>query len=529
MDTQFDYVIVGAGAAGAILANRLTKDPRTSVLLLEAGGGNPSVITSIPKAFFFTAYDPRTSRYFTKSFPTDRETWTRGRMLGGSTEINGMVWNRGWREDYDAIEAAGNPGWGWSDFVRAFKALEDHELGESDVRGEGGPVKVSRAFPGDLTTERFFEAANSHGLATVEDLNGSDQERVGYTSSTIHKGRRWGADAAFLRPIRRRKNLTIVTHANVSNIVLEGGRATAVRANVKGTYRHFNARKEVLLAAGAMDTPGILERSGIGDPDVLTAAGVDVRVVSPKVGENLSEHRGLTLMYDTTGTPSYNEQLNSSIRQGLTGLKYLFTRTGVMSFGGYNALAHFKSDPSQSRPDVFGMFTPISIDRTKSAPTPNQAPGLMLLLFPVRPASRGSVHIVSKNPDDLPRTITGFLEADEDRRALIGGLRRGREILRTMPLGQHLLREVAPSDAVTSDEAIVKMSLEHGAAGYHTLGTTAMGPEEDDVVDAQLRVRGVAGLRVVDASIFPHLTAGNNAAATMAGAWLAADIILSEG
>ena len=529
MAETYDYVIVGAGAAGSVLADRLSEDGRSTVLLLEAGGANPRLITAVPKAFFFTAYDPRTSKYFVKKFPTDRETWERGRMLGGSAEINGMVWNRGWAPDYDAIEDAGNPGWNWDAFVKAFKQIEDHELGESEVRGSGGPVHISRAYPGDITTEKFFEAANSHGLATVEDLNGSDDERVGYTSSNVRNGLRDGADTAFLKRARRRKNLTIQTHADVSHVVIRDGRAVEVVARVKGGARTFRAHKEILLAAGALDTPTILERSGIGRPDVLEAAGVKVLVESPKVGENLSEHRGVMMMFDSKGTLSYNSQLSSLPRQLLTGLKYLFTRKGVMSYGGYNALGYFKSDPDQERPDVFAMFTPISIDPAKpQVPTPGKKPGFMLLVFPVRPESRGSVHITSADPDVRPTIVTNFLATAGDRRTLVNAVRRGREIVHTEPLGRHIVSEAVPGAGVDSDEAIIGFGSQYGASGYHTLGTAAMGPDDDDVVDADARVRGVAGLRVVDASIFPHLTAGNNNAPTMAAAWIIADRMLAE-
>jgi choline dehydrogenase len=527
---QYDYVIVGAGAAGSILANRLSANPQTKVLLLEAGGSNPRIITAIPKAFFFTAYIPATAKYFTKLFPTDHEKWTRGRMLGGSTEINGMVWNRGWKPDYDAFEEAGNPGWNWDRFVKAFKEIEDHELGESPVRGKGGPVKISRAFPGDLTTERFFEAANSLGIATVEDTNGSDAERVGYTSSNIHRGRRWGADTAFLRPAKRRPNLTILTHIDVDRVTFDGTRATGVIAlTKKGGKRQFTATKEVLLAAGALDSPVILERSGIGNPEVLGAAGIKVLVDSPKVGENMSEHRGLSLMYDIHNTSSYNDELRSVPRQMVTGVKYLATHNGVISFGGYNALAYFKSDPSLDRPDIYGMFTPISLDpKTPTIPMPNNRPGLMFIIFPVRPRSRGSVHITSSDPTVLPKVITGFLTDEADRRALVNGVRRGREILRAKPLGAYLGTETVPTDAVQTDEEIVGMGLQYGAAGYHTLGTAAMGPNDDDPIDNDMRVRGVTGLRVVDASAMPHLPSGNNNAPTMAAAWIIADRMLEE-
>lgn len=529
----FDYVIVGAGAAGSIVAERLTADGRTTVLLLEAGGKNPRWVTKVPKAFFFTAYTPSIAKFFTKKFPTDelapgiREEWTRGRMLGGSTEINGMVWNRGWKEDYDAIEAAGNPGWNWDAFVSAFKRLEDHELGESEVRGVGGPVHISRARPDDPTVERFFQAANANGVSTVEDLNGSDAERVGYTMSNIRNGFRVGADRAFLSRARRRRNLTIITHADVDRVILDGTRATGVRARTKKGMAEYRARREVLLAAGALDSPLILERSGIGNPDVLARAGVEVKVPSPKVGENMSEHRGINIVFDIQGTPSFNTQVNTTLRQMITGVKYLFTRKGIISFGGYNALAYFKSTPAQPRPDIFGMFVAMSLNPDKVF-TPADKPGLMMLVLPVRPTSRGSIHITAADPAADPHLTTGFLTTPEDRTSLANGIRRAREIVTTKPLGDHIVTEAFPGVQAQDDDTLVDLALGYGATGYHTLGTCAMGPNADDVVDNDLRVRGVDGLRVVDASVFPHLTAGNNNAPTMAAALLIADRILAE-
>ncbi|MER6562036.1 GMC family oxidoreductase N-terminal domain-containing protein [Streptomyces sp. NPDC001027] len=529
---EFDYVIVGSGAAGSVMAERLTADGRNSVLVLEAGGRNIRLVTQVPKSFFFTAYTPGVSKHFTKSFPTEelhpgfREHWTRGRMTGGSTEINGMVWNRGWKEDYDAIEAAGNPGWNWEVFLDAFKRLEDHELGANELRGSGGPIHISRARPDDPTVGLFFQAAGSLGIPTVDDPNGSDDERVAYTASNIRHGFRVGADRAFLRPARRRSNLTIITHADVDKVILEGRRAVGVSARTKNGTVEFRARREVLLAAGALDSPLVLERSGIGDPKILTRAGVPVQVESPKVGQNLSEHRGMNVVYDIADTPSFNGQVNTRFKQFLTGAKYLFTRRGIISFGGYNALGYFKSTPDQPRPDIFAMFVAMSLHPQKTF-FPNDDPGLMLLMMPMRPSSRGSIHITSPDPASPPELITGFLSTEKDRATLANGVRRARQVLAAAPLGKYLVRETFPGERVQDDETLIDLTRQYGATGYHSLGTCAMGPGDDDVVDADLRVRGVEGLRVIDASVFPHLTSANNNAATMAAALIIADRILA--
>lgn len=527
-----DYIIVGSGAAGAVMANRLTVDPNVSVLLLEAGASNWNPITKVPKGFFFTAYTPKYSKYFTKSFNTEKygngafEHWTRGRLIGGSTEVNGMVWNRGWAPDYDQMEKEGNAGWNWEHFVNAFREIEDHELGATSFRGAGGPVHISTAKPKDETTEAFIAAAEALGIDKVDDLNGSDKERVGYTSSNIKNGFRVGASEAFLAPIKHRKNLTVITHADVDKVLFEGKRAVGVRARVKGVVQDFKTKGEVFLAAGALDSPLILERSGIGDPAVLKKAGVELLFASPNVGNHLREHRGLSLMYDLRRFKGFNHQLSSLPRQLFTGFKYLFTRKGVMSYGGYNCLTFFKSTPGLQRPDTQGMFTPISLSPTKTM-MPNNKPGAMFLVYQLRPDSEGSIHIVSADPMVPPKLDAGFLKTEKDRLGVVSSVRKGREIMAQSPISQYAT-ETFPGPAVTSDEDIISMALNYGATGYHALGTVAMGPNDDDVVDGHLRVRGVTALRVIDASFFRHLPAGNNNAATMAGAWTAADIIEKE-
>ena len=530
---KFDYIIVGAGAAGCVMANRLTKNPATSVLLIEAGGSDRSPVILVPKGFYFTMTDPK----YVKKFETESygdgssEQWSRGRMIGGSTGVNGMVWNRGWAPDYDAIEASGNPGWGWETFLSAFKSIENHQLGASNTRGSGGAVGISVAAPPEQASEAFIAAAQKSGLAREADLNGSDNERVGYVSSNIAKGFRVSASRAFLHPIKHRKNLTVLDHAEVGFVLFTGTRATGVRVLRNGVSTDYQASKEILLAGGSLDTPLLLERSGVGNAKVLENAGVNLVAESPNVGERLHEHRGTSFQFTMKGADGFNGQLSNLGKQLYTGAKYLATRDGVMSFGGYNVLLYYKSDPTSDRPDTQGFFTPISTaaaSLTSGKVSVDKSPGMMFLSYPLRPTSQGSIHIRGPLPADKPCVIANFLSTEHDRKLVVQGARRGREIMAQQPIAGLVGRETLPGAEYATDEQILENALNRGGTGYHTLGTCAMGPNDDDVVDARLRVRGVQGLRVVDASVFPHMPSGNNNAPTQALAWHAASLIIED-
>lgn len=530
----YDYVIVGSGAAGSVLAERLSRDPGVSVLMLESGGSDRNPIHLVPKGFFFTM----ASRKFTKAFTTEPngdgtvDTLRRGRIIGGSTTINGMIWNRGWAPEYDAWAHAGNKGWNWERFLDAFKELENHELGGNALRGGSGPVAISVAGPQEPVSDAFVEALATHGVDVVDDMNGSGDQRVGYVTSNIKRGKRVSAPHAFLRKARRRRNLTVLDHTEVDRITFDGTVATGVEAHRHGKEVRISARREVLLCAGGLDSPLLLERSGIGNPEVLAAAGVDVVAASPKVGENLRDHCGaIQFQVKLKGNVGYNRQINSVLKQGWTGFKYLFRRSGVMAFGGYNLGAMYKSDPASRHPDTQLFFTPISasaVDPKTGRLIVDKSAGAMFVCYLMYPTSTGSIHISGSSSSDKPRLVPNSLSTDYDRALTIKMFNKAREILATEPFAQLIESELAPGSSIKEDVAVLDYSLNKGGAGYHTLGTCAIGPDDDDVVDDRLRVRGTSNLRVIDASVFPAMPSGNNNAPTQAMAWIAADLILQD-
>lgn len=531
---EFEYIIVGAGSAGCVLANRLSEDPKDRVLLIEAGGSDRHPLVLIPKGFFFTMQNERFAKHFeTRPFgPTGMvEHWARGRMIGGSSAINGMIYNRGWAPDYDAIETQGNKGWNWDAFLNAFKTIEDHQLGASRYRGANGPLGVSVATKQEPVCEAMMTSGELLGWERSPDTNSSDNERIGYVPSTIKNGIRVSAARAFLHPVRKRSNLTVVDRTVVGQLVFDGGRVVGVSANRNGTKVEYRARKEVILAMGALETPLALERAGIGSGKVLANADVDLRVESPKVGEKMLEHRGTTLQAKLKKGLGYNKQLSSGLRQALTGAKYLVQRTGTMAIGGYDVLSFWKSDPNLSRPDTQGLIAPQSTDAanvTSGKVRVAKEPGLMFIGMALRPTSEGSVHISGPGLDDAPIIEPNYLTSEHDRRVTARIIPKMRELMATGPLSEVVIEEETPGRHIASEDELLHQALVAGGPGYHTLGTCAMGPNDDDVVDGRLRVRGVTGLRVVDASIFPHMVSGNCNGPVMAMAHIAAALILED-
>lgn len=530
---NYDYVIIGSGAGGSVLAARLSADPDVSVLLVEAGGPDRALIHLVPKGFYYTVANAKYAKDFeTEPYPDgSHEVWHRGRVVGGSTTINGMVWNRGWAPDYDQWEQAGNKGWNWERFREAYRAIEAHSLGGTYFRGASGPVPIEIAGPAEPVCDLLIQSMDRHGIAFEDDMNGSDNNRVSYVASNTKNGLRMSASRAFLRRAARRRNLTITTNTEAERILFEGTRAVGVQARRSGESVVFRARREVLVCGGAFDSPLLLERSGIGNPDVLEAAGVPLRVASPRVGENLREHRGILFQLRLDGVRGYNHLASGFARQMWTGFKYLFTRDGLMAHGGFAVSGIYTSDPASSRPDTQTFFTPISTSEVNPMTgrlVVDRHPGARFVTFPLHPTSQGHIHITGAAPSDAPKLVPNFLSTDHDRALLLKVVRKAREILATPPFSDHVVAELEPGPGIATDEQILDHALNKGNAGYHTLGTCAMGPDADDVVDDRLRVRGTTGLRVVDASVFPWEPSGNNNAPTMAMAWIAADLIRAD-
>lgn len=525
----YDYVIVGAGAAGCVLAYRLSADPGVTVLLVEAGGSGHHPLLSVPRAFFFTLRSDRwVNRYVTRPAGPGQpsEVWSRGRGLGGSTLVNGMMYVRGAAADFDALEAAGNPGWGSEAFIRAFRSVEDHELGGSGTRGEGGPLAVSIPRADDEVTAGVIEGARALGLSEVVDFNDSDEERIAFTPATIARGRRVSAATAFVDPVRGRANLTIMTGARVERVVLDGGRAIGVAVHRRGQGSEVRVRREVVVAAGTIESPLLLERSGIGVPDVLRSAGITAMVESPHVGEGVIEQRAVSMQVRFRGRHGPTQSLNSLPKQAVAGARYVLTRRGPVATSGYDVVSAFRSTSAAGRPDVQGVWVPMAVDETSEHLRLAPYSGLLFTGYQLRPTTTGSVHVSPQGPLAPPIVAPRYLEDEAERAVTSTILDHARRVVAASPLAGLVDAEVFPGASVTLPDDVVRYARDHGGGIYHAVGSCAMGPNDTDVVDADLRVRGVDGLRVVDASVLPFQLSGNSAAPVMALAWLAAERIL---
>lgn len=526
--SEFDYVIVGAGAAGCVLAYRLSEDPSVSVALIEAGPRDSHPFISMPKGLAKVMQDP-THLWLHASKPEEAsggqaEIWVRGRVLGGSSSVNGMMYVRGQPADFDGIAALSSDDWSWDHIGAAYQALENHELGAAPTRGDKGPLKVSMPTLHDKLSDAQVAAGRTLGWTVKADINEPDDvERIGYTPRTIYKGKRQSAATAFIRPAEGRRNLTILTDRTADRVLFEGRRAVGVEVRRNGAAETIQAAREVILCGGAMSTPGILERSGVGDAARLEALGVPVVHDLPEVGEGLIEHRGIVMQWKLNAQLSQNREFSGLRLLKSTALYYL-TKDGPMSSAAYEIGAWFKSDPSQPRPDLQMLAAPYSFNlanRTELEPFP----GMNVVIYPLRPTSRGSIHIETRDPAAPAVFQPNYRSTEADRKAMVAALKRARDWAEQPALKALIVEETMPGPNYQSDAEILDAFDRHGICGYHAVGSCRMGKDAASVVDPQLKVRGVDGLRVMDTSIMPVVPSGNTNGPTMAMAWRAADII----
>jgi choline dehydrogenase len=532
---NFDYIIVGAGSAGCVLANKLTENGRSTVLLLEAGGTDLRFFVQMPLGYGKTFYDPTVNwMYAAEPDPGlngQRDHWPRGKLLGGSSSINAMVYIRGHRDDYESWKAAGNLGWGWEDVLSAYKAMEDTEGGASEWRGTGGPLHVSDPTPHvHPLTKSYIAACEKLGLPYNRDFNGAEQEGAGVYQLTAKGGRRLSAARAFLRPAMNRKNLKVMTGALVTIVKFEGKRATGVVYESNGVTHEVKALREVILAGGAVNSPQLLQLSGIGPPAILKAQGIPVFHELAHVGENLEDHLGLNYTYRMK-VPTLNDELRPWWGKLKAGLQYLLLRSGPLSLSINHGGGFFRTDPSHRRPNMqlymqaFSTLLPKAGERPILSPDPFS--GLSLGLSNCRPTARGSIHIKSPDPKRQPRIWANAYGTDEDVHEMLLAVKFLRRLAATEPLASLVAEELRPGPAVQSDEELIHDFKQRSGTVYHPSCTCRMGPnEKTSVVDPNLKVHGFEGLRVCDASVFPNLIAGNTNAPAMMIGWKGAELIL---
>jgi choline dehydrogenase len=528
---SYDYIIVGAGTAGCVLANRLSADPTVSVLLLEAGGKDDYIWTKIPVGYLYCIGNPKVDW----GFKTEPEPglngraidYPRGKVLGGCSSINGMIYMRGQARDYDQWAQLGNPGWGWDDVLPYFLKSEDNlALEPSDLHARGGEWRIEKPRISWEILDAFMDAAVEAGLPRVDDFNTGNNEGVGYFHVNQKRGWRWNTSRGFLKPVRNRRNLRIVTGAHTKRVKIEDGKATGIVFDLGGIEQVASALSEVILAAGAVASPTILQLSGIGPGEALREHGIAVQHELPGVGGNLQDHLQIRCAYRVEGVETLNERASSLIGKMGIGLEYLLFQRGPMTMAPSQLGAFAKSDPSYDTPNIQYHVQPLTLD--KFGEPLHTFPAFTASVCNLRPESRGTIRLKSSDPYDSPAIRPNYLSAERDKQVAAQAVRFTRDIVNQPALAKYNPQEFKPGLELETQEDLVKAAGDISSTIFHPVGTCKMGDDPMAVVDGRLRVHGLRGLRVVDASVMPSITSGNTNSPTLMIAEKASEMIKAD-